>query len=257
MRNFFKYFLCACLLLMMPFYVSALEVDAEALLKKGNEAYAKNKFNEAALAYERVLDAGYESAEVYYNLGNANYKMAELPEAILNYEKALKLNPGDADIELNLQLANSKITDRIEAVPEFFLNRWWKDFIRLIPLATLSVFIVICSIAGFISLIAYLYITRIWPKKMTFYGGVTLLSFALLFWMMAAAQSHELNSSREGIVFSGAADVKSGPADRQKTLFVVHEGTKVKISEQDNQWIKIVLANGNGGWIRITDIKTI
>lgn len=258
MRNFLKYIFCAWLLLLaVPFCVLAKDIDPEALLKQGNEAYAKNQYSKAASAYQQVLEAGYESAAVYFNLGNAHYKLAELPEAILNYEKALKLNPGDADIQLNLQLANLKITDRIEAVPEFFLTRWWKEFVLFIPLGTLSVFILICAIAGFISLIAYLYLSTIWPKKMAFYGGVTLLSFALLFLIMAGVQSHYLNADQEGIVFSGAADVKSGPNGKQKTLFVVHEGTKVNIREQDNDWVRIVLANGNGGWIKLAEIRKI
>lgn len=258
MPNLLKYILCAWLLLLaMPFCALAKEIDPEALLKRGNEAYAKNQYGEAASAYQRVLDAGYQSAAVYFNLGNAHYKLAELPEAILNYEKALKLSPGDADIQLNLQLANLKITDRIEAVPEFFLTRWWKEFVLFIPLSALSVFIVICAIAGFILLIVYLYLTKVWPKKMAFYSGVVLLSLGSLFLVMAGVQSHYLNSGQEGIVFSGAADVKSGPDDKQKTLFVIHEGTKVNIREQDDDWIKITLANGNGGWIKLADIKKI
>ena len=258
MRNLLKYILCAWLLLFaVPFCTLAKEIDAEALLKRGNEAYAKNQYGEAASAYQQVLDSGYQSAAVYFNLGNAHYKLAALPEAILNYEKALKLSPGDADIQLNLQLANLKITDRIEAVPEFFLTKWWKEFVLFIPLGALSVFVVICAIAGFILLIAYLYLTTVWPKKMAFYGGVTLLSLALLFLIMAGVQSHYLNAGQEGIVFSGAVDVKSGPDDKQKTLFVIHEGTKVNIGEQDDDWIKIVLANGNGGWIKLADIRKI
>lgn len=258
MRNLLNHFLISALLLVaMPFGASANEIDAAALLKKGNEAYAKNQFREAALAYQQILDAGYESATVYFNLGNAYYKLTEIPDAILNYEKALKLNPGDSDIQLNLQLANLKITDRIEGVPEFFLSRWWREFVSFIPLGTLSVFIVICSIAGFVSMIIYLYLTTVWPKKLAFYSGVALLSLALIFVIMAAVQSNYLNNGKEGIVFSGAADVKSGPDDKQKTLFVVHEGTKVNIQEQNDNWIKITLANGNGGWIKLTDIKKI
>ena len=258
MRNLLKYILCAWLLLFaVPCFVLAKEIDPEALLKQGNEAYAKDQYGQAASVYQQVLNAGYQSAAVYFNLGNAHYKLAELPEAILNYERALKLSPGDADIQLNIQLANLKITDRIEAVPEFFLTRWWKEFVRFIPLSALSVFIVICAIAGFILLIAYLYLTKVWPKKMAFYSGVVLLSLALFFLIIAGVQSHDLNSGQGGIVFSGAADVKSGPDDKQKTLFVIHEGTKVAIREQDGDWIKIALVNGNGGWIKLADIKKI
>lgn len=258
MRNFLKYNLCAWLLLFaMPLCTSAKVIDADALLKQGNAAYAKNQFAEAATAYQQVLDAGYESAAVYFNLGNAQYKLAEMPAAILHYEKALKLAPGDADIKQNLQLANLKITDRIEEIPEFFLSKWWKGFILFFSLSTLSVFTIVCFIVGFILLIAYLFLISVWPKKMAFYAGITVLSLGLIFLVMSAVQSHYLNAYQQGIVFSGAVDVKSGPDGKQKTLFVIHEGTKVNILEQDNDWAKIVLANGNGGWIKLLDIKEI
>ncbi len=257
MRNLLKYNLCAVLLFVQPFCVSAKEINAEALLKQGNAAYAKNQYQEAAKAYQQVLDAGYQSEAVYFNLGNANYKLAEIPEAILNYEKALKLNPGDADVQLNLQLANLKITDRIEVVPEFFLTKWWKAFIYFFSLSTLSVLTVTCFITGFILVIAYLFLIAVTPKKAAFYAGLSVLSMGLIFMIMAGVQSSYLNASRQGIVFTGASDVKSGPDGKQKTLFVIHEGTKVTIQEQEGDWIKVVLVNGNGGWIKFADIKTI
>lgn len=258
MRNLLKYNLCAwVLLLAMPVCALAKVIDADALLKQGNTAYAKNQYAEAAAVYQEILNAGYESATVYFNLGNAQYKLAEMPAAILNYEKALKLAPGDADIKLNLQLANLKITDRIEELPEFFLSKWWKGFILFFSLSTLSVFTVVCFIAGFILLIAYLFLISVWPKKMAFYTGITVLSLGLIFLLMSGVQSRYLNAHQQGIVFSGAVDVKSGPDVQQKTLFVIHEGTKVSVLERDNDWAKVVLANGNGGWIKLQDIKEI
>lgn len=241
----------------MPFCLSAKEINAEALLKQGNAAYAKNQFSAAAEAYQQVLDAGYQSASVYYNLGNANYKLAEISRAILNYEKALKLSPGDADINLNLQLANLKITDRIEAVPEFFLTKWWKAGVYFFSLNTLSVLAVLCFISGFVFLIAYLFLVASGAKKATFYVGVVIVSLGLIFLIVAGLQSNYLNAKQQGIVFAGAADVKSGPDSKQKTLFVIHDGTKVTIQDRDADWIKVVLANGNGGWIKFSDIKEI
>lgn len=258
MRNSLKYILYAVLLLFVqPYCVSAKEINVDALVKEGNAAYAKNDFKAAANAYQQVLDAGYESQAVYFNLGNANYKLAEMPEAILNYEKALKLSPGDADVIQNLQLANLKITDRIEAVPVFFLSKWWKGFIYFFSLSTLSVLTVTCFIVGFLLIIAYLFLIAVGPKKLAFYAGIGVLGVGLIFMIMSGVQSHYLNSVQHGIVFTGAADVKGGPDGKQKTLFVIHSGTKVTILEQEDNWVKIILANGNGGWMKFSDLKEI
>lgn len=243
------------LFLAMPLLSLANE-QPEALLKKGNAAYAREQYKEAVTAYQQVLDAGYESAALYFNMGNANYKLNEMPLAILNYEKALKLTPGDADLKLNLKLANTKITDRIEQVPEFFLNSWWKGFIFFFSASTLSVFNIFCFFLGFALLIAYLFLIDVFRKKIAFYAGVVLLSLGLISFIMASVQSTYLNE-RQAIVFSGAADVKGGPDTKQKTLFVIHAGTKVNIRESSNDWINVELPDGNSGWMRSADVKEI
>lgn len=256
MHKQLKYTLYALLLFLgIPLLLLANE-RAEALLKKGNAAYAKEQYKEALAAYQQVLDAGYESAALYFNMGNASYKLNEVPLAILNYEKAQKLTPGDEDLKINLKLANTKITDRIEQVPEFFLNSWWKGFIFFFSAGTLSVLNIVCFLLGFALLIAYLFLVEVFRKKTAFYAGIVVLSLGVLCFVMALAQSSYMNK-RQAIVFSGAADVKSGPDTKQKTLFVVHAGTKVNIRESNNEWINVELPDGNSGWIPSADVKEI
>lgn len=257
MPKHLKYTLYAWfLLLTMPLF-SMADTQPEALLKKGNAAYAKEQYKEAIAAYQQVLDAGYQSVPVYFNMGNACYKAGEMPAAILYYEKARKLAPGDEDIKLNLRLANSKITDRMEEVPEFFLNSWWKAFIFFFSASALSVFNVICFILGFALLIAYLFLTDMLPKKSAFYAGIVTLLLGLISLMMVNVQSAYLNNQKQAIVFSGSADVKSGPDAKQKTLFVIHAGTRVSIRESSDGWINVELPNGNSGWIGSSDVKEI
>ncbi len=244
------------LFLAMPLLSLANE-QPEALLKKGNAAYAKEQYKEALAAYQQALDAGYESVSLYFNTANAHYKLADMPQAILNYEKAAKLAPGDEDIKLNLKLANLKITDRIEEVPEFFLTTWWKAFVFFFSANALSVFTVISFILGFVLLIAYLFLRDLLPKKAAFYTGIVILSLGLVSLVVVSVQSGYLNGHPQAIVFSGAADVKSGPDLKQKTLFVIHAGTKVTIKENSNGWINIELSNGNSGWISAADVNEI
>lgn len=257
MHKYLKYTLYAGLLFLATPLLSSANEQPEALLKKGNSAYAKEQYKEALAAYQQALDAGYESVALYFNTANAYYKLAEMPAAILNYEKAAKLAPGDEDIKLNLKLANLKITDRMEDVPEFFLTTWWKSFIFFFSAKALAVFNVTSFIVGFVLLIAYLFLTAVGPKKLAFYAGIIVLSLGLISFIVVNVQSGYLNGKSQAIVFSGAADVKSGPDAKQKTLFVIHAGTKVSIKENNNRWINVVLSNGNSGWIAASDVKEI
>jgi tetratricopeptide (TPR) repeat protein len=244
------------LLLIFPLFSQGNE-KAESLFVKGNDWYAKGKYKEAAALYEQVLAAGYFSADVYFNLGNAYYKQEEIPLAILNYEKAGKLSPGDEDIKVNIQLANLKIADKIDAVPEFFLTKWWRSFLLFCSAEALSVLSVTGFLLGFALLIVYLFAVSIGVKRPAFYAGIFLLVFALLISGMASLQAGYLTDSDEAIVFAGTVNVKSGPKENFKTLFVIHEGLKVNVKLQNDGWIKIGLPNGNVGWIAAASVKKI
>ncbi|HMI01249.1 MAG TPA: tetratricopeptide repeat protein [Pedobacter sp.] len=244
------------LLLIFPLFSQGSE-KAENLFVKGNDLYAKGKYKEAAASYEQVLSAGYFSAEVYFNLGNAYYKQEEIPLAILNYEKAGKLSPGDDDIKVNIQLANLKIADKIDAVPEFFLTKWWRSFLLFCPAEVLSVLSAAGFLLGFALLVVYLFAVSITIKRPAFYSGIVLLVLALLITCMASLQTSYLKRSNGAIVFAGTVNVKSGPKDSFKTLFVIHEGLKVSVTAQNEGWIRIGLPNGNVGWITAASVKKI
>lgn len=244
------------LLLAFPLFSLSNE-KPEALFAKGNALYAKGKYKEAADSYQLVLKAGYSSADVYFNLGNACYKLGEMPSAILYYEKAYKLTPGDEEIEVNIKLANLKIADKIEAVPELFLSKWWRSVILFWSAETLSVLSVAGFLLGFMLLSVYLFAVSISIKRSSFYAGIGILASALIMILASNLQTRYLNSSDSAIVFAGTVNVKSGPKDSFKTLFVIHEGLKVGVKAQSEDWIKVELPNGNIGWIELASVKKI
>jgi uncharacterized protein YgiM (DUF1202 family) len=61
----------------------------------------------------------------------------------------------------------------------------------------------------------------------------------------------------EAIVFDPSLTVKSSPSEKSVDLFVVHEGTKVAITDQLGDWYEVRIANGSTGWIPDTAIRSI
>ena len=246
-----------CLILFtFPLFIAAKDAPAK-LFATGNQQYAKGQFDEAVKTYKQLVDSGYRAAEVYFNLGNAYYKLDDMASAILYYEKAYKLTPGDEDIEVNLQFANQKITDKIEAVPEFFLKKWWRGFVMTFSLNTWAIVGLGALLLGSALLIVYLFSYIIHIKKASFYTGLIMVVLGLFALFLANSQSRYFENANQAIVFNGSVDVKSGPQKDMKTLFVIHEGLKVGIRESENGWIKIVLPNGNIGWIESVAVKEI
>lgn len=232
--------------------------DIKMLFAKANDQYAKTNYREALKIYQSILVDGNQSATVYFNTGNTYYKLGDIPSALLYYEKAHKLNPGDDDININIQLANSKTTDKIDATPDWFLTKWWDAFVLGLPVSTLCLLSILFFLAASGLLIAYLFASTINSKRIIFYSAITLAFLALVTIVLAAQQVHYFSSHKQAIVFSNSVAVKSEPGTAAKTLFVIHEGTKVDVLESnESNWIRVRLLNGNDGWIMGSDVKSI
>ena len=247
-------YLVVCILIPM---VSFGNKTPRELFEQGNASYAKSQYKEALNAYQDLLNEGYQSVAVYFNMGNASYKLGDIPSALLYYEKAHKLAPGDEDINFNIRFANQKTTDRIDEAPEFFLSSWWRKFILSFSISTLSVLSVIFVLAASIILIVYFFSNSVSLKKLAFYASVTSFCLGLLTIFISGRQMSYFDAHRQAIIFSSSVPVKNAPVNSSGTLFILHDGTKVNILDNDNGWIKIRLANGNEGWIKSGDVKEI
>jgi tetratricopeptide (TPR) repeat protein len=231
--------------------------DAHALFEKGNAYYAKAQYKEAAAAYQAIVDEGYQSAAVYFNMGNASYKTGDIPSALLYYEKAHKLAPGDDDINFNIRFANSKTTDKVDAVPEFFLNRWWQAVMLSFSINALSVMSIAFILLGSAILAGYFFANSVTLKKFSFYASLLFFFLFVLTFFIAGRQTSYFENHRQAIIFSNSVNVKNGPIERSNTVFVIHDGTKVNVLDTSNDWMKIGLPNGNVGWIKVSDAKEI
>jgi tetratricopeptide (TPR) repeat protein len=244
------------LVIVMPVYAFGSD-EAGVLLKKGNDQYAKGLYKDAIATYQKIVDDGHQSALVYYNLGNAYFKNEDVPSALLYYEKAHKLSPGDEDINYNIQFANQKTTDKVDAGTEFFITKWWHSFILGFSLTTLAVITVLLFISGSALLIVYRFTNSVGIKKLSFYLALVLLLSGFASMFIADRQEQYFDAHHGAIIFSTSVNVKSGPAPNSKNLFLIHEGTKVQILENNNGSMKIRLANGSEGWINASDAKEI
>jgi len=237
--------------------VSFAKSDTQALFEKGNTAYAKAQYKQALADYQQILNAGYQSAALYFNMGNASYKDGEFTTAIWYYEKARKLSPGDEDINFNIRFANLKTTDKVDEPQEFFLTKWWRGFILSASLNALSITSILLVLFGSVLLIIYFFSHLVGLKKASFYIAIVLFVCGVFTIFIAAMQQSYFDSNKQAIIFTGTVNIKSGPAEQTATLFVLHDGTKVNILDTNNGWIKIKLANGNQGWLKKVDVKTI
>lgn len=245
------------ILLLLATALNAAAQTPQQLMQRGNDAYAKGDFVAAAQAYNAVLDAGYESADLYYNLGNVYYRQEEYGLSILNYERALRLKPNFRDAKQNLDLADSKTEDQIAALPEIFLAQWAHSVVAWFsPTGWRICTLILLTLLGTAVVIFLLSRDYAW-RKGALIGGIVTLVFLLLCIACTISASVRYNRHNQAIVTAPMAVVKSSPEENSIDKLVLHEGTKVNIEETLGEWHKIQIADGNNGWLQTDEVTII
>ena len=247
--------------LLLVFYLlltPSLLTPVSAVTKaEADSSYVRGQYQQAITQYEALLKQG-ASADLYYNLGNAYYRTENIPEAVLNYERALLLSPGDRDIRFNLQIARSKTFDKIVPESEMFFVTWYRSLVSMMSVDAWARTALVSLAITIILLLVYLFSERIWLRKAGFFGGVALLLLFVGANIFAWQQKKDLLNRKGAIIFAPSVTVKSTPAANGTDLFILHEGTKVVITDGSmKEWKEIRLADGKEGWIESKHIRVI
>lgn len=231
------------------FFLLVAFVSMASNYEAANEAYAEGNYGQAVELYTQVLDEEGFAPEVYYNLGNAYYKQNEIGKAILNYERALRLKPFYADAKYNLQLAQQRVVDDIQNTQKSFLSVWIESLIQSLTSNVWAYISIGCFIVCALFFLSFAFAKRLVLRKLSFQLAVVFILVSLLTGIFSGVARHNYVERTEAIILQGVATVKSAPDMSGTDLFVLHEGTKVRIADAVDDWYEIHLANGNRGWI--------
>jgi tetratricopeptide (TPR) repeat protein len=225
--------------------------------EEGNKLYQKGKYNEAITAYQTVLSTKKHSAELYFNLGNCYYKLNKVAPAIYNYEKALVLNSNDSEVINNLNFAKKLTIDEIKEVQKVGFAKLLHDFTSAFHYNTWAWISVGISFLFLLCFLGY-YFSEITLSKRIFFLGMFGLVFLILICSMSAIfEKSHFDNERPAIVFDELVIVKSEPKLTATDVFMLHEGAKVFVIENLDNWRKIELTDGTEGWIENSAIKEV
>lgn len=230
----------------------------DAFFDEGNQRYQDGDFDGALASYARILEAGLESGDLYYNLGNTYFKRGEIGPAILYYERARRLMPADDDLLANLDLARQQTADDITPLPELWLFRavrWWVELVPRSALAWLVGLAYLAAAGG-----AVLWILKqgtpiaLWARRAAAIAG----GVALVFGINLAVRELRIGAPQEAVVMATEADVHSAPSsDSALRIFAVHEGATVRMGRRSDDWVEIVLEDGVVGWVTADQLEPI
>ncbi len=246
------------LLLSLGFSMNARTQDPDSLWTAGVQAYTDGKFADASAAWTAIEESGRKSAKLYYNLGNAWFKQGNYPKAVLNYERALRLDPSYSDARYNLEFMGSFVQDKIEPVPEFILKSVARKVCYAMDSNVWAVMFLVLLAAALMMGLLFLLGSSAGRRRAGFYCGIVLLLLSAGALSFSVWQKSDSVKTDTAIVMSPVSSVKSSPSSgSSKDLFVIHEGTKVKILDEVGAWKNISLADGRQGWIKTADIEII
>jgi tetratricopeptide (TPR) repeat protein len=252
--NHIKLFATMAIIMATVLTIKASPIDS---LIKANEYYGSNEFEKAINLYEWILAEGYQSPATLYNLGNSYYKIGNVTRAILNYERAKLLAPHNEDIGYNLELANQYIVDKIEPIPAPFFLKWRESVINLFDADGWANFSLISFITMLIFALLFFLSRSIFLKKISFAVAIALMVVAAFSYSFASHQRFKIDNRNFAIIITPTVTVKASPNQSGTDLFVIHEGLKVNIANEVNNWMEIKLEDGNSGWVQSAVLERI
>ncbi len=228
---------------------SLAKADSNSIMQTANEYYKNNRYQLAIEEYNKLLLDGFEGTSLYYNLGNAHYRLGKVGYAILYYEKALKLSPNDEDVKHNLALAKLNLKDKVDTLPPFFIFNLWEGILAAFSVTGWTIIVYIIFILVLIVFVVYFFSRSVTEQRISFFTGIGLTVILLLTISLLIVKMNKEFNTKDGVIIETSVIVKSSPDYSSKDSFQIHEGLKVRIEDNVDDWVKIRLDDGKIGWI--------
>jgi len=231
--------------------------EKDTTFENANAAYNAGQFEKAVMLYKQILESGQHSAELYFNLGNSYYRLNLVGESIFYFEKAKQLQPTDEDINVNSSFAQNMAIDAVEVLPKSQVTQLKDSIIELFSQEGWAYFIVL--LAWLLVLFWGLYLWSKIPfiKRTFFVSSLVLALFLIGSLFIAVIKSANTADTTYGILFNEKMEVWAEPNSRAEVLFLLHEGTKVQMLDELQDWQKIRIANGSEGWIKNAKVRSL
>lgn len=244
-----KYFLNILAVLFL-FSLSTKAENNVDIKAKADSAFVHEKFDKAASLYNK-LPGKESSVQICYNLGCCYYRLDNMAKCLLWLERASLLDPGDDDVRFNLEMARTKTIDKIVPQHEFILFTAYRTLVNIMSLQSWAYVCIVLFALSLLAFALFFFSDVIVLRKVGFFSAFLFALLCIIGNVCAFQQRSFAINRNSGIIMSPAVTVKSTPSDNGNDLFVIHEGTRVEITDSSlKEWCEVKIADGKIGWIR-------
>ncbi len=234
-------------------YAAAGGGDPKSIFQQANTAYRASDYQQAAFLYEKLIGVGVKDADVHYNLGNAYFKEKKIGPAILEYERAKKKDPRNRDVYANLNYTRGLLEYRVDDKRNWYLKAL-ESALGYFTGKEIGILALFCGVLFWVS----------WGLALHFHPDAprdgkqkTLLVLTLLFLSFWILKGSYARTGQEAIVLKPQASVRYGPSYKDQVAVKLGEGMKVHVGKKAGDWSRIILSNGETGWIANEEIGII
>lgn len=252
-----SYLLLLALLAGMTAAPARAQGDVSQLWQKAEEAFADGQWQNTLNYYQMIEGEEMQSADLYYNMGNTYFKLGDNAHAILYYERALKLDPAHKDAAHNLDIVRQLTLDKIDAVPDFILITWFRNLRQSLSADSWAWIAVALAALVAVLLLLFRQGSSLTLRRTAFIAACAALLLTLFAFIFSLRQKQAILNRDSAVITVPVCPVKSSPADGGNTVFVLHEGTKVRVLDRVGDWAKVQIADGRQGWATVLSYETI
>jgi tetratricopeptide (TPR) repeat protein len=235
MKNLFVTFLS----LVFAGHIFAADVIAD--FSGANKLYAEGKFPDAAVAYEKILQTGWQSPALLSNFASAEFKAGHLGKAIAAYRQAELLTPRDAELRANLAFVRNQVQGAT------LRESRWQNWMGSLTLNEGAVLTAVLFWMTFGLFIARQLLPGLVPRLKSatrIFVALTLLSGAAL-----GLQAANHFSSATAVVIADSVTARSGPFDDAQNAFTARDGAELSVLDQHDGWVQVANGAGKSGWL--------
>lgn len=227
---------------------------------RGNTAFARGEYTEAAKAYETLVESGTDDADVCFNLASAYGSLGKYGQAIRYFQRSLRLDPGDDAARAGLKASRAALGERqAQARGEAIVVDRPPLTEALFSGVSSNALATCLLIAIWLSAGLFLALPSLKAEALRLGVGIAsalLLALSVVSAIGVGAKADWGRAGERAVILRDGTAVREGPDEGARLSAELFEGDLVRITGQSGPYARIV-SREQTGYVRREDVGDI